>query len=43
MQTSPIHDLRTRLKHLDLMDWLAIVIFMAGILGAIYAFTLRHP
>jgi hypothetical protein len=43
VQTSTIRDLQTRFKHLDVLDWAAIVIFFVGVLGAIYALTLRHP
>ncbi len=29
--------------HLDLWDIVAILVFLAGIAGAIYSYTLRHP
>jgi hypothetical protein len=43
MQSLPTADWRTRLAHLDTLDWIAIVIFVAGIVASVYFYTLRHP
>jgi hypothetical protein len=38
-----MREMRTWLHHLDLLDWVVIIILLVGIAGAIYAQTLRHP
>ena len=40
---SSIHVLRTRLAHLDVVDWVAIVVFTAAVVGAFLAMRLAHP
>jgi predicted membrane channel-forming protein YqfA (hemolysin III family) len=30
-------------RKLDILDYLAIAVFIAGVIGAIWAQTLRHP
>jgi len=43
VQTSSIRDLRTRLRHLDLLDKVVIVAFVLAIVASIYLTLLRHP
>jgi len=43
MQISSIRELRTRLRHLDFLDKIVIVIFFVSIAVAVYFMTLRHP
>jgi hypothetical protein len=35
--------LRTRLTHLSLMDWVAIVTLLVGVWIAVYTTSMRHP
>lgn len=43
MRVAPTSDLKTRLRNLDWMDWLVILIVITGIWVAFYTTSLRHP
>jgi hypothetical protein len=40
---SPIEDLLARLHSVDAMDWVAIVIFVAALMGGLWSYVLRRP
>ena len=40
---SAIAGLRARLTHLDLMDWVVLLLLALGIWVAFYTTSLRHP
>jgi hypothetical protein len=43
MQPASISGWKTRLQNLDWMDWIVILIVLAGICVAVYTTSLRHP
>jgi len=42
MQTSPIHEMQTRLRNLSPADLVIVLVFLAGVAVAVYTLTLRQ-